>query len=88
MKALQLLGTKRFVDDWGKYMGSFDFFGAEGLSTGERVTFEGSEMVGVTGRFGTGLPLETQTRALEQDKQETEARRKELEIRTGAARKK
>jgi len=87
MKALQLLGTKRFVDDWGKYMGSFDFFGAEGLSTGERATFTGSEMAGVTGRFGTGLPLETQTRALEQDKQETEARRKELEIRTGAARK-
>ena len=88
MKAFQLLGTKRFVDDWGKYAGSFDIFGAEGLSTGERATFTPTEGTGVTGRFGTGLPLETQTRALEQDKQETEARRKELEIRTGAARKK
>jgi hypothetical protein len=87
MKAFQLLGTKRFVDDWGKYAGSFDIFGAEGLSTGERVTFTPTEGAGVTGRFATGLPLETQTRALEQDKQETEARRKELEIRTGAARK-
>lgn len=88
MKGFELLGTRRFVDDWGKYAGSFDIFGAEGLSTGERTTFTGSEMAGLTGRFGTGLPLETETRAIEQAAQEAAIRRSELEILTGAARKK
>ena len=88
MKAFELLGTRRFVDDWGKYAGSFDIFGAEGLSSGERTTFTGSEMAGLTGRFGTGLPLETETRAIEQAAQEAAIRRSELEILTGAARKK
>jgi hypothetical protein len=88
MKAFQLLGAKRFFDDWGKFAGSVDLFGAEALSTGERATFTGPEMAGLVTRSSAGLPMETETRALEQAAKETATRREEREIETGAAKKK
>jgi hypothetical protein len=90
MKAYQLLGARRFFDDWGKFAASIDLFGAGGIATGnvERATFTPAEMAGVVTRSSAGLPLETETRALEQAAKETAIRREEREIETGAARKK
>jgi len=87
MKAFQILGARRFFDDWGKFAASIDLFGSGGKATGERATFTPAEMAGIVTRSSAGLPLETETRALEQSAAETEIRRKEREIQTGAARK-